>query len=135
MSVTPDPVGSGFVASLARPGGNITGLSFLGGGSLETKRIELLKEAVPGLTRVAILANPRTSLDPDGALAREIGAAARSLGLETETFEVREPSDLPKAFAAMARARVGALLVRTDPQILEHRHDHHPTDIRPHVAP
>ena len=116
MAASPDPVREGIVASLARPGGNITGLSFLAQGPLEGKRLELLKETVPHLARVADLANPST--DQDGAIKREMTAAARSLGLEVQTFEVKKPQDIPKAFAAIGKARVGALLVRADPAVL-----------------
>jgi len=117
MSSTSDPVRDGFVASLARPGGNITGLSSLAQGPLEGKRLELLKETVPRLARVADLLNPL--MDRDGAITREITTAARFLGLEVQTFEVKTPQDIAKAFAAIGKARVGALLVRADPSILE----------------
>ncbi len=117
MSATPDPVREGFVASLARPGGNITGLSFLAQGALEGKRLQLLKETVPRLARVADLVNP--IMDQDGAIKREIATAALSLGLKVLTFEVKRPQDIAEAFAAMRGSRVGALLVRADPAVLE----------------
>ncbi len=117
MSATPDAVREGFVASLARPGGNITGLSFLAQGALEGKRLELLKETVPRLARVADLVNP--IMDQDGAIKREITTAVRFLGLEILTFEVKRPQDIAEAFAAIGRSRVGALLVRADPAVLE----------------
>ena len=119
MSATPDPVGAGFAASLARPGGNVTGLTFLTGVTLEAKRLELLKEALPGLTRVGFLTNPTAMQDPDSSVAKALQAAAELLGLQVQTFEIRRPSALPEVFAAVDRARVGALLVQGDPHILE----------------
>ncbi len=123
MAVVSDPVANGFASTLMRPGGNVTGLSFLASGDFEAKQMEMLKEALPGLTRVAILTNPLTWPDPAGLLMRDVRVAAGSLGLEIEAFMVRAPSELPEAFAAITRAHMGALLVRTDPQILEPHRD------------
>jgi putative ABC transport system substrate-binding protein len=119
MSANPDPVGLGFIASLARPGGNITGLSFLAQGALDGKYLELLKETVPRLARVAILTNPLALQDPDGSVQKGATAAARILRLEIQTYEVRRLQDLAEAFTAMSRARIGALLVRADPHVFE----------------
>jgi len=107
-----DPVGTGLVASLARPGGNITGVSFQET-ELSGKRLELLKEAVPRLSRVAVLWN---TADLGMSLrSREIQAAARALGLTLQPLGVREPSDFDGAFSAMARERPDALFVVADP--------------------
>jgi putative ABC transport system substrate-binding protein len=119
MAATPDPLRLGFVASLARPGGNITGLAFLAQGDLEGKRLELLKEAVPGLDRVAFLVHWRVAPDDVRPITDGLKVAARALRLEVRPFEVRRPPDLVEAFAAMARAQVGALLVGADPHVLE----------------
>jgi len=106
-----DPVGAGLVASLARPGGNITGLSTVGP-ELSGKRLELLKEVVPGMTRVAVLwnaANPANA-----SVWQETQAAAGALGLLLHSQDVRGPQDLEGAFARMAQARPEALLVLGD---------------------
>jgi putative ABC transport system substrate-binding protein len=106
-----DPVGAGLVASLARPGGNITGLSTLSA-ELEGKRLELLKEVVPQASRVAVLWN---AANPANASAwQETQAAARALGLLLQSQEVRGPQDLEGAFALTAKARPDALLVLGD---------------------
>ena len=115
MVSTGDPVGTGLVDSLARPGGNVTGLSNLDVG-VAAKRLELLREAVPKLSRVAVLRNPAS---PSGVLqSNETEAAARSLGIEPQLVNVREPRELESAFAAIANARVGALTVIADPMFL-----------------
>jgi putative ABC transport system substrate-binding protein len=106
-----DPVGTGLVASLARPGGNITGLSSLAP-ELSGKRLELLKEVVPGMTLVAILWNPANPAN--ASVWKETQAAARALGLQLQSQEVRGPQDLDDAFALMANARPGAVLVLSD---------------------
>lgn len=102
-----DPVGTGFVASLARPGGNVTGLSTISS-ELSAKRLELLKDAVPGLSRVAIIWNP----DIRGAALdyKETEAAARSLRLQLQSVEVRRGEDLDRAFSALAEQRAEALV-------------------------
>src|SRR5262245_962774 len=106
-----DPVETGLVASLARPGGNITGLSSLAP-ELSGKRLELLKEVVAGLTRVAVLWNPANPAN--ASVWKETQAAARALGLQLQSHEVRGPQDLEGAFARMAKARPGAVLVLSD---------------------
>ena len=104
MTGTADPVGQGFVASLARPGGNITGLSFLGA-ELPGKRLELLKETVPQSARIAVLANPAS---PGYApLLHNLTVAAQALGLHLHVVEVRRADELDDAFAAMTRAGCG----------------------------
>ena len=103
-----DPVRTGFVASLARPGGNVTGLSTLSP-ELSAKRLELLNEAVPGLTRVAIIWNP----DIQGALLdyKETEGAARSLYLQLQSVEVRRADDLDRALSALTTGRAEAFIV------------------------
>jgi putative ABC transport system substrate-binding protein len=106
-----DPVGAGLVASLARPGGNITGLSTQSA-ELEGKRLELLKEVVPQVSRVAVFWN---AANPANASAwHETQAAARALGLLLQSHEVRGAQDLEGAFALTAQARPDALLVLGD---------------------
>lgn len=111
MALSTDPVGTGLVASLARPGGNITGLTTLSP-ELNGKRLELLKETVPGLSRVAVLWN---LANPDKALEFEqIEVAARQLRLQLQSLEVRAPDDFEKAFRGAAAKRASALLTLTD---------------------
>ena len=113
-----DPVGAGLVVSLARPGGNLTGLSVLAL-ELSGKRLELLKEVVPGLTRVAVLwnaANPANA-----AVWQETQAAARALGLLLHAQDARGPQDLEGAFARAVQAHPEALLVLPDNLIAMHR--------------
>src|SRR5262249_16728504 len=106
-----DPVGSGFVASLARPGGNITGLSSLDP-ELSGKRLELLKEIVPGLSRVAVFG---TSTSPDNAQSlREVELAAGAMKLKLQYLDVldpRDPKDIETAFRAASKERAGAVLM------------------------
>jgi putative ABC transport system substrate-binding protein len=103
-----DPVGFGLVASLARPGGNLTGLSLMSL-ELEGKRLELLKEAVPTAARVGVLFNP-TSI---GAVLqwRETERAAQALGVQLHALEVRQADELEHAFATATSAGAGALIV------------------------
>ena len=118
MAVAADPVGAGFVASLARPGGNITGLSSLGSGT-STKRLELLKEAVPKVARVAVLANPANP--SHGPALKDLEGTARSLGIQLGVSQVRDPNALDDAFSTMTRTRAGALLVLPDTMFLSQR--------------
>jgi len=105
-----DPVGNGLVANLARPGGNVTGLS-LQSNDLAGKRLELLREVVPGLRRLAILANVG---NPFSVLELgEAQAAARALGLEADALEIRRSEDIAPGFEAL-KGRVEALYVCTD---------------------
>jgi putative ABC transport system substrate-binding protein len=116
MSTLPDPVGEGFVASLARPGGNTTGLA-LDSEELAGKQIELLREALPRITRVGVLRNA-TSPGYEGA-RRQIETAAARLGLEVKDFPVSRRNELAPTFAAMSQAGVGAILVRRDVLVIE----------------
>ena len=113
-----EPIEIGVVDSLARPGGNFTGLTTMNR-ELMPKRLELLKEALPGLTRVGYLANP-TYAGHQPQL-HEMQVAARSLGIELHLFEVREGSELEQAFAGMAAAPVGAFIVQQDVLFGAHR--------------
>jgi len=116
MTAASDPVSAGLVANLAQPGGNITGLTSLGP-ELSGKRLELLKEVVPGLTRVAVLWNP---VKPADAVRQEIQAATHALGLQLHAQEVRSTQDFEGAFARTRQARPEALLVLTDNLIAMH---------------
>src|SRR5919109_5280600 len=108
MAISSDPVGTGFVASLARPGGNVTGNSTISP-ELSGKRLELLMEAVSRLSRLAFLWNP----DVRGAVLdyNQTEGAARSLGLQLQSVEVPSAADLERAFAAVTKGRAQALIV------------------------
>jgi putative tryptophan/tyrosine transport system substrate-binding protein len=115
MVTTGDPVAGGLVASLARPGGNITGLTALGQ-ELSGKRLELLKEAVPKVSRVAVLSNP---MNPDSELSlKGMEVAARALGVQFRVQEVRDPTEFEKAFDAATREGARALMVLPDPMFV-----------------
>jgi putative ABC transport system substrate-binding protein len=115
---TGDPVGTGIVASLARPGGNVTGLTQMSPG-LTAKRLELLKQAVPGISRVSVLVNLS---DPIATpQVREMDALARSLGVQLRVRDVRNPEHLPGAFAAAANERDEGLLTTIETIFLVHR--------------
>src|SRR5712692_3819657 len=107
-----DPVGTGLVASLARPGGNITGLSDFNL-AVVTKRLELLKEVVPSVSRVAVLLNPANPTNP--LQLKEIQAVAPTLGVTLLSMEVKGPDDIEPAFATMKKERAAALIVFGDP--------------------
>jgi putative tryptophan/tyrosine transport system substrate-binding protein len=114
-----DPVGLGLIASLARPGGNVTGVSYSVGLELFGKQLELLKETIPMVRRVAILSNPA---NPAQARAIEnVKAAAESLGVQLQLLGARDPKEFDDAFAAMAKERAGALLVVADAVFNIHR--------------
>ena len=110
-----DPVGSGLVGSLARPGGNVTGLSLLASLEISGKQLELIKEALPKLTRVAVLADPVSP--PTAGLLKEVQQAARSLGVQLRIVEARDPNELEGAFSAIKKERPGALVVIAAPFI------------------
>ena len=107
-----DPVQTGFIASLARPGGNITGLATVAGLEIIGKNLELLKEAVPGISQVAVLWNP--SNPAHGAVMQEVKAAARVSGVQLQPLAARGLNEFDSAFSAMVRERAGALLVVSD---------------------
>jgi putative ABC transport system substrate-binding protein len=118
MTSVGDPVGSGLVASLARPGGNVTGLSSLSP-DLVGKQLEFLKDVLPTISRVALLWNPA---NPANALnVREAEVAAQALGVQLHRVEARGPEALDSAFAAMTSAHAGALLVIGDRVFRQHR--------------
>jgi putative ABC transport system substrate-binding protein len=112
MALVADPVGSGLVTSLARPGGNVTGLSLMVA-ELTAKRLQLLKEAVPGATRVAVLWNPETP--PHAAVVKEIKTAAPLLSIEPRFIEARSLDDFDRAFSAIRREQAQALYVAEGP--------------------
>jgi len=102
-----DPVGLGLIGSLSRPGGNVTGLSYLSG-EIIAKRLQLLKELVPGLARVGVLRNPLAPSHP--ILWKETEVAAQRLGVALEALEVRQPEDFEAAFSTAKRLSARALL-------------------------
>ena len=113
MTLVSDPVEDGLVASLARPGRNVTGLSLMHP-ELSAKRVALLKEVVPKLSRVAVLWSPSTA--SYRKVLGETQTAAHALGLQLRAVEVRDPTDFDSAFSAIARERAGALVVLPDPR-------------------
>jgi putative ABC transport system substrate-binding protein len=114
-----DPVGLGLVASLGRPGGNVTGTTLSPGPEIFGKQLQILKEAIPAASRFAIVANPA---EPGFTVQmNEVEIAARSLGIRLQHVEVRGPEGLDSAFATMARERADALLVQGSSTFLVHR--------------
>jgi putative ABC transport system substrate-binding protein len=111
MAASGDPVGTGLVASLGRPGGNVTGLSLFNV-EIYAKRVELLRELVPRLTRIAGLFNMSNPVLP--RQWKEVERAARSLGIQPQLLDVRRPEDLSRAFDAAAKHRAQALIVGLD---------------------
>jgi putative ABC transport system substrate-binding protein len=109
MVTASDPVGRGFVASLAHPGGNVTGLTDTVGVEFVGKQLQILKEAVPTASRMAYLYSPAAAPLPAWGAERE--AAARAFGLTLQTYPVRAPEELEGAFTAMTKARSEVLLV------------------------
>src|SRR5947209_4949249 len=118
MAQDTDPVGSGFVASLARPGGNITGLATLAP-ELSGKQLELMKEIVPRLSRVAVLGS---STEPGNAQSlRETELAAGAFGVKLQYLDVLDPKDIEPAFRTAAKGRANGVLVVPTPVVLSHR--------------
>jgi putative ABC transport system substrate-binding protein len=118
MTNSGDPVKAGFAVSLARPGGNITGLTQISP-ELAGKRFQLLGEVVPGITRVGVLWHPLHPTTP--ITFNETKAAAGSLGLQVMSLEVREPKEFEEVFRILAKERAAALVVLRDPFTVRHR--------------
>jgi putative ABC transport system substrate-binding protein len=118
MTQDPDPVGNGFVVSLARPGGNITGLSTLSP-ELSGKRLELLKEIIPNLARVAVLGTSTNSSNAQSL--RETELAARALAVKLQYLDVRGPKDIETAFQAASKERADAVLLLGGPVLAPQR--------------
>ena len=112
-----DPVEVGLVASLNRPGGNITGVSFFGN-VLGAKRLELLRKLVPQATTIAMLVNPNPDAEPE---RREVEATARAIGQQVIILDASSDRDIETAFATFAQRGVGALLVGTGAFMINHR--------------
>lgn len=112
MAASADAPGEGLVASLRRPGGNITGMTFMAGPEIAGKQLQLLKEMAPSATSVAVLTNPTNR--SHAAFLKELKVSARSLGLQIRVSEAQNPDQLDSVFAAMTKERVAALLVLTD---------------------
>ena len=117
--VPEDPVRLGLVASLARPGGNLTGINFFAS-ELAAKRLELLRELVPGATRITVLVNPANTTTTEAAL-RDAVPAARAIGLQTQVLNASTSREIDAAFASIVRERLDALFVAIDPFLISRR--------------
>jgi putative tryptophan/tyrosine transport system substrate-binding protein len=117
-----DPVGDGLVASLARPGGNVTGTTFVGP-ELVARRLQLLRDVVPGLARVAALWHPHAYGEHTmSSVVKDIEDAARILGMQLQLVPANDPDDIATAFSAMVNERAGAFIVMPSPMLFgEHR--------------
>jgi putative ABC transport system substrate-binding protein len=113
-----DPLEIGLVATVSTPGANVTGV-MSNNPELSAKRVSLLKEAVPGASRLAVLANPEFKVTP--SMLAETRLAARSLGVEVKVVEIRRPQDMRMAFEAMTAAKTNALVVLVDPMFIAER--------------
>jgi len=113
-----DPVLAGLVATLTRPGGNVTGVT-LNNPELSAKRVSLLKEAVPAASRVVVLANP--DFAPSPSLVAETRRGARVLGMQIQVLEIRQPQELAKAFGTMAAGKTHAVVILPDPMFIAER--------------
>lgn len=116
MLASADALGEGFVASLAHPGGNITGMTLLAGPEIASKQLELLREIAPAAARVAALMNPLNGSHP--AFAAELETAARKLGIQLQHVRAQSPNQIDDAFAVMVKERAAALLVLSDAMYL-----------------
>jgi putative ABC transport system substrate-binding protein len=119
MLASANAVGEGLVVSLAHPGGNITGMTLLAGPEIASKQLELLHKVAPAAARIAFLMNPRNG--SHAMFEAELARAARTLGVQLQAVGAGSPGQLEDAFAAMARQRVGALLVLSDAMFLGER--------------
>jgi putative tryptophan/tyrosine transport system substrate-binding protein len=126
MAATADPVGTGLVASLGRPGGNVTGLTLLST-DLARKRLQLIREIVPGATRIAVLTlrDPDRQLDParlaGNLMIAELQVAAQQMGVSVVGLAAANADDLSYAFARFGREKAHALIVQVNPLTLQHR--------------
>jgi ABC-type uncharacterized transport system substrate-binding protein len=118
MAQDPDPVGTGFVASLARPGGNITGLSSLRT-DLGGKRLEILKDTLPGLARVAVIGTSTTPGNEQSLV--DVKRAAGALAVQLQVLDISGPQDIETAFQAATKAHADAILVLASPYLLSNR--------------
>ncbi len=118
MSAGGDPVAEGLVKNLSRPGGNITGMVTLAL-ELDAKRLELLKEAFPRISRVAVISNPSIDSGRYQENMAALQAGAHSLKMQLQLFEVRRAADIADISVALGKARPDALLVRGDPEVLD----------------
>ena len=116
MAASVNAPGEGLVTSLARPGGNITGMTFLAGPEIASKQLQLLTEMVPAASSVAVLTNPTNR--SHAAFSKDLKVTARALGAQLKVFEAQSPDGIDSAFAVMTRERVAALLVLTDSMFL-----------------
>jgi putative ABC transport system substrate-binding protein len=115
MATSGDAVGSGLVAGLSRPGGNVTGLTFFNP-ELVAKRIEFLKELVPQMSNVGTLTNPKNPVNE--VIAPAIKLAAAALGIDVQQFDARSPEEFERAFSAMAQSRIQAVVVIDDAMLI-----------------
>jgi ABC-type uncharacterized transport system substrate-binding protein len=113
FAVAEDPVRLGLVASLARPGGNLTGINYFSG-ELTAKRLELLRELVPAATRVAVLVNPANAVNAE-SIVRDVEPAARAMGLQIQVLNASTSQEINAAFATFVREQPDALFVGNDP--------------------
>ena len=118
FGVVSDPLAAGLVASLTRPGGNVTGVT-PNNPELSAKRVSLLKEAVPAAARMSVLTNP--DFPATSHMVAETRLGAQSLGVELQILEVRQPAELAKAFATMTKAKAKGVLVLADPMFIAQR--------------
>jgi putative ABC transport system substrate-binding protein len=119
MASSGDPAAEGIVASLARPGGNVTGLHMMAAPQIGGRRLQLLKEMAPGLSRVGVLWNPATHYTP--LLMRETERTARAIGVRLQGFEVQGPEDLDRTFDAVVLSQINALITVEDYLTFTHR--------------
>jgi len=119
MSTGGDPVGAGLVASLARPGGNVTGLTHLAGPEMQQKLLEILKETAPRSQRLGVITNQ--TIPPEANSLAAMQGPARTLGLTLIALEVRQPDQFVPAFATIARDRIDSLLAFESPMNVAHR--------------
>ena len=119
FSVNEDPVRLGLVTSFARPSGNATGINFFTT-ELAAKRLELLRELVPGATRITVLVNPANTMTTEAAL-RDAVPAARAIGLQTQVLNASTSREIDAAFASIVRERLNALFVAVDPFLISRR--------------